>query len=149
MNNIEEKENFQEKEDIEKEINDSVEEMTQQEKEELQEEEDEDLEDEKLPFPNATVVRLMRQSLDKNKQIKGVVKKEMNLWLGRLIETVCKKMNAFDYSYVDYGMFKQAIETFENIQTIEIEKMRLIKNMEKIKADCDALIDDVERKFHE
>jgi histone H3/H4 len=108
-----------------------------------------ELDDNKLPFPNATVVRLMRKNLDKHKQIKGIVKKEMNLFLGRLVETVCKKMNAYEYSSVDYGMFKQAVETFENIQSIELEKIRIIKNLEKIKAECDILIDDVERKFHE
>lgn len=114
----------------------------------LEETDDEELDDEKLPFPNATVVRLMRKSLDPHKQIKGIVKKEMNLFLGRIVETLCKKMNGYEYSYVDYGMFKQAIETFENIQTIELEKIRIIKNLEKIKAECDILIDDVERKFH-
>jgi 3-methyladenine DNA glycosylase Tag len=72
----------------------------------------------------------------------------MNLFLGQIVETICKKMNSYEYSYVDYGMFKQAIETFENIQTIELEKIRIIKNLEKIKAECDILIDDVERKFH-
>jgi len=106
------------------------------------------LDDEKLPFPTATVVRLMRQNLDPHKQIKGVVKKEMNIWLGKLIEHVCKKMNSFEYSYVDYGMFKQAIETFENIKTIELEKIRIIKALERIKADCDVLVNDVEIKFH-
>ena len=109
---------------------------------------DEELDDEKLPFPNATVVRLMRQHLDKNKQIKSIVKKEMNVFLGKIIETVCRKMNDFDYSYVDYGMFKQAIETFENVHTIELEKIRIIKGLDKIKADCDSLSNDVERKFH-
>ncbi|MFH0906525.1 MAG: hypothetical protein V1824_04270 [archaeon] len=106
-------------------------------------------EDESIyPFPKATVVRLIRKQLDPHKQIKGIVKKEMNLWLGKMIEAVCKKMNSFEYSYVDYGMFKQAIETYENINTIELEKMRIIKNLEKIKADCDVLVNDVERKFH-
>lgn len=125
------------------------EELEQEELEEvLEETDDEELDDEKLPFPNATVVRLMRKSLDPHKQIKGIVKKEMNLFLGRIVETLCKKMNGYEYSYVDYGMFKQAIETFENIQTIELEKIRIIKNLEKIKAECDILIDDVERKFH-
>jgi hypothetical protein len=90
----------------------------------------------------------MRESLDPNKQIKSIVKKEMNIFLGNLVKTICKKMNDFDYSYVDYGMFKQAIETFENIQTIELEKIRIIKALEKIKADCDVLVNDVERKFH-
>ena len=111
------------------------------------EDEDIELDDEKLPFPNATVVRLMRKNLDKHKQIKGIVKKEMNLFLGRIVETICNKMNGYEYSYVDYGMFKQAVETFENIQTIELGKIKIIKNLEKIKAECDCLIDDVERKF--
>ncbi len=126
-----------EKQDVEEEIIDAV------------EDEGVELDDDKLPFPNATVVRLMRKNLDKHKQIKGIVKREMNLFLGRIVETVCKKMNGYEYSYVDYGMFKQAVETFENIQTIELEKMKIIKNLEKIKAECDCLIDDVERKFHE
>jgi len=108
-----------------------------------------DAEDDKLPFPNARVVNLMRKSLDPHKQIKGVVKKEMNLFLGRMVETICKKMNEFEYSYVDYGMFKQATETFENVRTIELEKIRIIKSLERIKADCDVLVNDVERKFHE
>lgn len=132
--------------DIEK----NIENTTTKNVEEVIEVEDESLEDdEKLPFPNARVVRLMRESLDPNKQIKSVVKKEMNLFLGRIVTTICKKMNEFDYSYVDYGMFKQSIETFENIQTIELEKIRIIKALEKIKADCDVLVNDVERKFHE
>jgi len=135
--------------EVEKQINDQ--EVLEKKEEALVDDEDEALEedDEKLPFPNARVVRLMRESLDQNKQIKSVVKKEMNIFLGRIVETICKKMNEFDYSYVDYGMFKQAIETFENIQTIELEKIRIIKDLEKIKADCDVLVNDVERKFHE
>lgn len=133
--------------DIEENVNKKVEEL----KESTDEMEDEDLDvdDEKLPFPNARVVRLMRESLDPNKQIKSIVKKEMNLFLGEIVKTICKKMNDFDYSYVDYGMFKQAIETFENIKTIELEKIRLIKALDKIKADCDVVIDDIDRKFHE
>ncbi|HNW05720.1 MAG TPA: hypothetical protein PK655_03345 [archaeon] len=127
----------QEIKSVEEEIKDAV------------EDEGVELDDEKLPFPNATVVRLMRKNLDKHKQIKGIVKKEMNLFLGRIVETVCKKMNSYEYTSVDYGMFKQAIETFENIQSIELEKIRIIKNLEKIKAECDILIDDVERKFHQ
>jgi len=127
----------QEIKSVEEEIKDAV------------EDEGVELDDEKLPFPNATVVRLMRKNLDKHKQIKGIVKKEMNLFLGRIVETVCKKMNSYEYTSVDYGMFKQAIKTFENIQSIELEKIRIIKNLEKIKAECDILIDDVERKFHQ
>ncbi len=135
--------------DIENEQNISEKDLVENEVLKTDNEEEVPEDDEKLPFPNARVVRLMRESLDANKQIKSVVKKEMNLFLGRIVITICKKMNEFDYSYADYGMFKQAIETFENIQTIELEKIRIIKALEKIKADCDVLVNDVERKFHE
>ena len=133
--------------DIENNVNEKVEEL--KESTDAQEDEELDVDDEKLPFPNARVVRLMRESLDPNKQIKSIVKKEMNIFLGNIVKTICKKMNDFDYSYVDYGMFKQAIETFENIKTIELEKIRLIKTLDKIKSDCDVVIDDIDRKFHE
>ena len=134
-------------EDMDNEINEQVDDEVLE--AEAVDDEGIELDDNKLPFPNATVVRLMRKNLDKHKQIKGIVKKEMNLFLGRIVETICKKMNGYEYSSVDYGMFKQAVETFENIQSIELEKIRIIKNLEKIKAECDILIDDVERKFHQ
>ena len=140
MNNIE-------NEEKKVELNNEKEALDTSETSETDEDLDED--DDKLPFPNARVVRLMRESLDSHKQIKSIVKKEMNIFLGSIVKTICQKMNEFDYSYVDYGMFKQAIETFENIQTIELEKIRIIKALEKIKADCDVLVNDVERKFHE
>ena len=133
--------------DVENNVNNKVEEL--KDSKEVLDNEELDVDDEKLPFPNARVVRLMRESLDPNKQIKSIVKKEMNIFLGDIVKTICKKMNDFDYSYVDYGMFKQAIETFENIKTIELEKIRLIKSLDKIKADCDVVIDDIDRKFHE
>ena len=51
------------------------------------------IEESKLPFPRATVVNMMRQYLDDGKQIKGQVKDEMNIWLGKMVERLTKKMN--------------------------------------------------------
>ena len=45
----------------------------------------EELPEDKLPFPRATVVNQMRKYLDSGKQIKGQVKDEMNIWLGKII----------------------------------------------------------------
>ncbi len=110
--------------------------------------EEEGLVDEaKLPFPRATIVNMMRKHLEHGKQIKGQVKDEMNIWLGKIVERVTKKMNDYPYTYVDYGMFKEAIETYETVQDIEMEKERIIKYLEKIKADCDSLAREVDRKF--
>ncbi len=116
--------------------------------ENLEEKAGEDEEDgEELPFPRATIVNMLRQYLDKGKQIKGPVKREMNLWLGKMVERVAKKMNDHPYSYVDTSMFREAVETYENVQDIEKEKERIIKQLESIKAACDVLINEVDRKF--
>ena len=100
-----------------------------------------------LPFPRATITNKLRKHLDKGKQIKGQVKVELNLWLGKMIERVADKMNQNPYSYVDGSMFRDAVESYENIQDIEKEKERIIKQLESIKAACDVLILEVDRKF--
>lgn len=100
-----------------------------------------------LPFPRATITNKLRRHLDKGKQIKGQVKVELNLWLGKMIERVADKMNQYPYSYVDGSMFREAVESYENIQDIEKEKERIIKQLESIKAACDVLINEVDRKF--
>lgn len=108
---------------------------------------EEELPEEKLPFPRATVVNQMRKYLDNGKQIKGQVKDEMNIWLGKMIERVTSKMNQHPYSYVDGGMFREAVESYENILDIENERIRIIRQLESVKAACDVLINEVDRKF--
>lgn len=113
---------------------------------EIQEEEG-IVDERELPFPRATIVNMMRQYIDKGKQIKGPVKDEMNIWLGKLVEKLAKKMNAHPYTYVDLAMFNEAIKTYEQLEEVEMERERIIKYMEKIKADLDMLEREVDKKF--
>ncbi len=110
-------------------------------------EEEGTIEESKLPFPRATVTNMMRQYLDDGKQIKGQVKDEMNIWLGKMVERIALKMNAHPYTYIDYGMFKEAVEPYEKIQDVEMEKEHIIKQLEAVKSQCDVLIREVDRKF--
>ncbi len=116
-------------------------------KDDVEDKEDFELDESKLPFPKATIVNMLRKNLGPGKQIKGQVKTELNLWLGKMVERVADKLNQMPYSYVDGAMFRQAIESYENIQDIEKEKERIIKQLEAIKAACDVLILEVDRKF--
>jgi len=111
------------------------------------EEEETEIEDDKLPFPRATIVNMLRKHLKEGKQIKGQVKDEMNLWLGKMVERIAKKMDSHPYAYVDGGMLREAVEPYETVQEIELEKERIIKQLESIKAACDVLISEVDRKF--
>jgi hypothetical protein len=111
------------------------------------EESGEEIPQEKLPFPKATIVNMLRKNLSKGKQIKGQVKDELNVWLGKMVERIAQKMDKHPYAYVDGAMFREAIESYESMEDIEKEKERIIKQLEAVKAACDVLINEVDRKF--
>lgn len=104
-------------------------------------------EEEKLPFPKATITNKIRAHLGNDKTIKGPVKKGLNIWLGKMVERVSKKMDAHSYSYIDRSMFKEAIEPYDAVSEIELEKERIIQQMDSIKIACDLLKMEIERKF--
>ena len=108
--------------------------------EEVQEEEAEG-----LPFAKAEVVRLMKQHLDNDKMIRERVKVEMNKFLGDVLEKVCKQLNEYPYTTVEYEMLKESIYPYKNVERINEEKERILIHLDAIKADCDALSLDVRR----
>jgi hypothetical protein len=110
--------------------------------EEVTEEEGED-----LPFAKAEVVRLMKKNLDKDKMIRERVKVEMNKFLGEVLERVCEQLNDYPYTTIEYEMLKESIYPYTNIKRINEEKFRILKHLDAIKADCDALSLDVKKSL--
>ena len=102
---------------------------------------------EKLPFAKNEVYRLMKDNLDDDKMIKEQVKVEMNRFLYGILKNVCQKLNEYPYTTVDYGMFKECIYPYKNIQKINQERERILMHLDAIKADCDALAMDVEKSL--
>jgi hypothetical protein len=105
------------------------------------------VDEETLPFPKATITNKLRSSLDGGKTIKGPVKIGLNHWLGKVVANVSKKMDSFPYPYIDRSMFKDAVEPYDAVSEIELEKERIIQQMESVKTACDILTSEVERKF--
>ena len=99
--------------------------------------------EEKLPFAKAEVVRLMKENLDDDKMIRERVKVEMNKFLGDVLVNVCKQLNDYPYSTVEYEMIKESTYPYTTIERINEEKIRILKHLDAIKADCDALSMDV------
>lgn len=71
----------------------------------------------------------------------------MNKFLYSILKNVCKQLNEYLYTTVDYGMFKECIYLYQNIKKINPEKERILMHLDAIKADCDALAMDVERSL--
>ena len=117
----------------------SEEEMIEQVSEEFEED------DEKLPFAKAEVVRLMKENLDDDKMIRERVKVEMNKFLGEVLKNVCKQLNDYPYTTIEYEMLKESTYPYTNIERINQEKERILLHLEAIKADCNALAMDVQK----
>ncbi len=99
--------------------------------------------EEGLPFPNARVVAIMRKYLAHDKMIKSEVKKAMNRFLEQVVADVCKRMDQYPYAMVDYWMFEKAIEPYGKVKVLGEEKERVIKHLETMRTDVEALIRDI------
>ena len=117
-----------------------AEEMIEETSEEFIEEDEE-----KLPFAKAEVVRLMKENLDDDKMIRERVKVEMNKFLGDVFKNVCKQLNDYPYTTIEYEMLKESTYPYTNIERINQEKERILLHLEAIKADCNALAMDVQK----
>ena len=104
-----------------------------------------DEEEEKLPFAKAEVVRLMKENLDDDKMIRERVKVEMNKFLYGILVNVCKQLNEYPYTTIEYEMLKESTYPYTNIERINQEKERILLHLEAIKADCNALAMDVQK----
>ena len=99
--------------------------------------------EEKKPLEKAEEVRHKKENLDDDKMIRERVKVEMNKFLGDVLVNVCKQLNDYPYSTVEYEMLKESTYPYTNIERINEEKIRILKHLDAIKADCDALSMDV------
>ena len=100
---------------------------------------------ENLPFAKNEVYRLMKKNLDKDKMIRDQVKVEMNKFLYRVLVNVCKQLNEYPYTTIEYEMLKESTYPYTNIERINQEKERILLHLEAIKADCNALAMDVQK----
>ena len=102
-------------------------------------------EKEDLPFARAEILRLMKDNLSDDKQIRERVKVEMNKFLYSILADVCKELDKYPYTTIDYEMLRECIYPYTNIKNINQEKMRILAHLNAIKSDCDALTMDVQK----
>lgn len=107
--------------------------------------EEEETGDENLLFARGEVIRLMKDHLSDDKQIKERVKVEMNRFLSNVLIEVCRELDKYPYTTIDYEMLKECTYPYTNIKQINQERMRILAHLNTIKSDCDALTMDVEK----
>lgn len=103
-------------------------------------------EDQSLPFPMATVVRHIRENSD-GRMISAKVKVATNTFLGDMMKVISKEMSKTRYSMVEMDDFYRATKPFTFAKELGKEKERVIRELERMRSDIDALIREFQRKF--
>ena len=100
----------------------------------------------KLSFPNAAVVRVMREVIDRDKIISKRVKIEMNKWLAEICKDISKDLNKNPYTKIEGDDFANAIKKYQHFDSLDKQKEKIKKSLMRIEEDTQALRNDLEGK---
>jgi len=115
------------------------------EEEEVKESEElEEKVEEKLPFPTARVVRIIKENLKKPHQIRSEVKVAANKFLGEVLSDVAKEMNNEEIFTLDLEHFNKAIKKYKMIEYQQKRIERIKKVLEKQRAEIEEIISEIE-----
>ena len=101
-------------------------------------------EEEKLPFPTARVVRIIKENLTKPHQIRAEVKVAANEFLGVILEDVAKEMDKEEVFTLNTEHFNKAIRKYKMIEYQQKRIDRIKKLLEKQKAEIDEIITEID-----
>lgn len=101
-------------------------------------------EEEKLPFPTARVVRLMKESLTKPHQIRAEVKVAANEFLGDIMKDISQEMDKEEVFTLTTEHFNKAVKKYKMIayQAKRIEKIK--KLLEKQKTEVEEVVMEID-----
>lgn len=109
----------------------------------------EEEEDEKLPFPNARVVKIIKENLRNEHQIKKDVKIAANNLLSEILADISKTMDAEPYHTLSIEHFNRAARKYREIELMQKRMERIKKLLEKQRAEVDEMIAEVELEMLE
>ena len=112
------------------------------EKEELSEEEDE-----KLPFANARVVRIIKANWKNEHQVKMDVKLASNLLLGEMLADIAQSMDKEDHFTLSIEHFNKAARKYREIGLNKKRVLRIQKVLEKQRAELDEIVTEIDLDF--
>ncbi len=108
------------------------------------EEEAEDEESEHLPFPNARVVKILKDNFKKEHQVKREVKEAANLLVGDILADIAKQMDSEEFFTLGPEHFNRASRKYREIEYTQKRIQKIKKVLEKQRAEFDEIIAEIE-----
>jgi len=100
--------------------------------------------DEKLPFPTARVVRIMKENMTKEHQIRAEVKIAANEFLGEILKDVANEMDKEEVFTLSTEHFNKAVKKYKMITYQQKRIERIKKLLEKQKAEVEEVIIEID-----
>ncbi len=107
-------------------------------------EEQEDEESEHLPFPNARVVKIIKENLKRDHQIKRDVKVGANLLVGEILADIAQSMDNEEYFTLSVEHFNKAARKYKEIALNQKRIKRIQKVLEKQRAELDEIVTEIQ-----
>ena len=109
--------------------------------------EDEDVseeEDERLPFANARIVRILKANLKREHQVKRDVKLAANKLVGEILSDIAQSMDQEEYFTLSIEHFNKAARKYKEIALTQKRIRRIQKVLEKQRAELDEIVTEIE-----
>jgi len=100
--------------------------------------------EEKLPFPTARVVRLMKENLTKPHQIRAEVKIAANEFVGAILADIAKEMDKEEVFTLTTEHFNKAVKKYRMIEYQQKRIDRVKKLLEKQRAEIDEVVTEID-----
>lgn len=100
--------------------------------------------EEKLPFPSARIVRILKENLSKPHQIRAEVKVALNEFLGVVLEDVAREMDKEEIFTLNLEHFNKAVRKYKMIEFQQKRIDRVKKLLEKQRAEIDEIISEID-----
>jgi hypothetical protein len=100
-------------------------------------------EEERLPFPNARVVKIVRDNFANDHIIKREVKVAANVLLGEILADISRSMDSQPYATLSIEHFNAAARKYREIALQQKRLHRIQKLLEKQKAELDEVVTEI------
>jgi len=101
-------------------------------------------EEERLPFPTARVVRIIKENLTKEHQIRAEVKLAANEFLGDVLKDIAQEMDKEEVFTLNTEHFNRAVKKYRMIEWQQKRINRIKKLLEKQRAEIDEVITEID-----
>ena len=101
-------------------------------------------EEEKLPFPTARVVRIIKENMAKPHQIRAEVKVAANEFLGDILKDIAREMDKEEIFTLNTEHFNKAVKKYKMIEYQQKRIDRVKKLLEKQRAEIDEVVTEID-----